>query len=212
MKSSSNFKKLPIILFGNGKVPTHSSVLKKIDNANTILCVDGASDKLIKLGYTPNLILGDFDSLKLNINEYPCETIHLPDQSNTDLEKSLLWCINHNIKELTLIGFSEKRDDHSMASLWGLRYFSKKIKISIVSDYAEIFFIKGKSKFLTTPNQIISIIPNNLKTSIKTSGLQYELNNQSLKSYGNGISNIAIKEQIEIHTDDWVWLFINHTK
>jgi thiamine pyrophosphokinase len=55
--------KTPTILFGNGVTPTHPAVLKKIREANSILCVDGGADKLEKIGYNPDLIFGDLDSL-----------------------------------------------------------------------------------------------------------------------------------------------------
>tara|TARA_B100000214_G_scaffold372809_1_gene351789 strand:- start:171 stop:794 length:624 start_codon:yes stop_codon:yes gene_type:complete len=202
--------KTPIILFGNGKVPSHISVLKRINNANTILCVDGGIDKLIRLGYKPDLIIGDLDSLKLNTNKYTCDVVRLADQSKTDLEKSLIWCKKNKICDITLIGFSELRDDHFMATLWTMMVFSSCMNISLLSDYSMIYCLNGKSKFKTKPNQIISIISNNPKTTIKTSGLKFELNDECLSSYSEGISNIALGEQIEVDTNDWIWLFINH--
>ena len=38
-----------IVLFGNGEIPTHPSALTIIDNAKTIICLDGGADKLIEL-------------------------------------------------------------------------------------------------------------------------------------------------------------------
>ena len=50
----------------------------------------------------------------------------------------------------------------------------------------------------------------NENTSITTRGLRYELDNDSLSSPGNGISNFALMNQIEIESDDWIWVFLNH--
>ena len=84
--------KTPIILFGNGVIPKHPAVLKKISEANSILCVDGGADKLEKIGHYPDLILGDLDSLIHDPGKYECDLIHLDDQYRTDLEKILEWC------------------------------------------------------------------------------------------------------------------------
>ena len=74
------------ILFGNGEVPIHTSALKILKKAKTIICLDGGVDKLLDLGYSPNYILGDLDSLSLHPDNYNCDVIELHDQSKNDLD------------------------------------------------------------------------------------------------------------------------------
>ena len=95
--------KPPIILFGNGEVPSHPIVLNKVESVGTIICVDGGTDKLIKLGYKPTCIIGDLDSLSKKPEDYGCDFVALPEQSKNDLEKGLRWCLNKEIKDLSLI-------------------------------------------------------------------------------------------------------------
>ena len=58
--------KSPIILFGNGEIPSHPIVLNKIKVLAPSFAWMGA-DKLIKLGYKPTCIIGDLDSLSKNL-------------------------------------------------------------------------------------------------------------------------------------------------
>ena len=202
--------KPPIILFGNGEVPSHPIVLNKVESVGTIICVDGGTDKLIKLGYKPACIIGDLDSLSKKPEDYGCDFIALPEQSKNDLEKGLEWCIHKGIKNITLIGFSGLRDDHNTAALFALKSFSKKLNINMLTNHSEVHCIKGTSKFRVSKGQLISILSSQFDTLIRTTGLKYELNNEKLPSPGNGISNIAISNHIKIDSNDWIWIFINH--
>ena len=199
-----------IILFGNGEVPSHPIVLNKIESVDTLICVDGGTDKLIKLGYKPTCIIGDLDSLSKKPEDYGCEFIALPKQSKSDLEKGLEWCLNKEIKDITLIGFSGLRDDHNAAALFALKSFSDKMDITMLTNYSAVRCIKGSSKFRVSKGQLISILASQSDTLIRTTGLEYELSNEKLLSPTNGISNIAISNHIEIDSNDWVWIFINH--
>ena len=201
-----------IVLFGNGEIPTHPSALTIIDNAKTIICLDGGADKLIELGYKPDAILGDLDSLLYKSRTYDCDIIKLLDQNKTDLEKGLEWCFSKSIRDIYLIGFSGERDDHNTMALYSLFLFSEKIKMIMITNHSTIHCLKGKSKFSVIKEQSISLIVKNANTSISTKGLKYELNNEKLISAGHGVSNIAIAENIEIITNDWTWIFINHIK
>ena len=204
--------KSPIILFGNGEIPSHPIVLNKIKGVATIICLDGGTDKLIKLGYKPTCIIGDLDSLSKKPEDYGCEFIALPEQSKNDLEKGLEWCLDKGIKDISLIGFSGLRDDHHTAALFALKSFSEKMDITMLTNHSAVRCIKGTSKFRVSKGQLISILASQSDTLIRTTGLEYELSNEKLLSPGNGISNIAISNHIEIDSNDWVWIFINHLK
>jgi len=200
----------PMILFGNGEVPSHPIVLSKIESVGTIICLDGGTDKLIDLGYKPTCIIGDLDSLSKKPEDYGCEFIALPEQSKNDLEKGLEWCLDKGIKNITLIGFSGLRDDHHTAALFALKSFSEKMDITMLTNHSAIRCIKGTSKFRVYKGQLISILASQSDTLVRTTGLKYELSNEKLLSPGNGISNFAISNHIEIDSNDWVWIFINH--
>ena len=200
----------PSILFGNGEVPSHPIVLSKIESVGTIICLDGGTDKLIDLGYKPTCIIGDLDSLSKKPEDYGCEFIALPEQSKNDLEKGLEWCLDKGIKNITLIGFSGLRDDHNTAALFALKSFSEKMDITMLTNHSAIRCIKGTSKFRVYKGQLISILASQSDTLVRTTGLKYELSNEKLLSPGNGISNFAISNHIEIDSNDWVWIFINH--
>ena len=107
----------PFTLYGNGQIPNHQIPLNKLKKSGTIISVDGGADKLKNLKLDSHIILGDLDSLKKTKSEYKCLVFELKDQSKSDLEKSLDWCVQKKVNKISLIGFSGGRLDHEITSL-----------------------------------------------------------------------------------------------
>ena len=156
----------PNALFGNGPCPTHPIVKDRLRSINTFFCVDGGADKLITMGYNPDVILGDLDSIKKREKAYNCAIVYLEDQSKNDLEKSVCWCANQGIKELELFGFSYGRDDHHLANLLIMKDFSDKIRMKMYTEKSLIFCINEHSTFLSKANQTVSIFTLTKSTTI----------------------------------------------
>ena len=53
----------PVVILANGNFPTHPVPLQTLQGAKTIICCDGAAESLINSGRTPDIIIGDLDSL-----------------------------------------------------------------------------------------------------------------------------------------------------
>ena len=64
----------PIIILANGDFPSHHIPLKKLEEAQSIICLDGAISNLAKNKIKPNLIIGDLDSISA---KYKKNTIKL---------------------------------------------------------------------------------------------------------------------------------------
>lgn len=198
------------ILFGNGELVNHPTLLESLNKAKNIICLDGGADKLKELGHTPDLIVGDMDSIKLNPDNYKCDILELSDQSTNDLDKGLQWCLDNNKNDILLVGFTGKRDDHAMAALLTMVIFSQKLKLVMLTNHSMIHCIKKRTNIQVENGQLISIMAKDPFTKIKTNGLHYELKNEKLLSAGHGMSNIAISNQIELEASDWIWVYINH--
>ena len=198
----------PFVLFGNGEIPTHKIPTKILKNAGTVFCADGGANNLLKLGLQPNLILGDLDSI--SDNSFDCKIIKLVDQSKTDLEKSLDWCLTNGIMKLDLVGFSGKDDDHWMAALWTLITYHNKMNLTFYSNFSEIKCVKSKAEFVSFPGQTISIIPTKENIEIRIDGLKFPLNKSVLEPPSFGTRNSANGDQFSIQTTGPVWVFLNY--
>ena len=75
-----------------------------LKNYNKIICIDGASNKVISANIIPDYILGDLDSIsKKNITKFKDKIIKLNNQNFSDLQKSLKWLKLNGIKNIDII-------------------------------------------------------------------------------------------------------------
>ena len=200
--------KRPVVLLGNGETPTHRVPTKLLNNAETVLCADGGANKLENFKLKPNIILGDLDSI--SNKSFDCEVIELKDQSKTDIEKCLNWCLENGINKISLIGFSGEQDDHWMVSLWTLVSFVESMELTYYSNFSKIICVKDYTQIDSIKDQTISIIPTKENIKITTIGLQYPINNSILKPPSFGIRNSAKGNCFSIQATGPVWVFLNY--
>ena len=116
-----NKLKNPLVIIANGEFPNHKTPLGILKKAASILACDGAADTLIKKGYIPDIILGDLDSLSdENTIKYMDCIVEAPDQSQNDLRKALDYAKKNNISDITIIGASGKREDHTLGNIFSI--------------------------------------------------------------------------------------------
>jgi len=202
----------PVVLLANGPFPTHPNPLNVLNSAGTLICCDGAADNAIKNGFTPHVIIGDLDSLSLDPSSFAGKLVRIEKQNNTDLEKALDWCIENQIKKVTLLGATGDREDHTLANLFLMRTFSNQIEIEMITDRFIIYYTEKEKTFSTDAGRKISLQPLGSETVISSSGLKYNLDHELLKTGGHGISNEAAEKSFTISVEKGSLLvFIAHS-
>lgn len=96
-----------------------------------------------RLGVSPNLIIGDFDSFKgtqSDIEVFKAETVRLPrEKDDTDSFYAAKQAIARGFREVLLIGAAGKRLDHTFANLSILEYLEKNgVHAVLADDYSEM--------------------------------------------------------------------------
>ena len=121
--------KNPALVIANGEFPYHKSALAPLKENWKIICIDGAADKLKSLGKEPDIVIGDFDSTKVQKIERTNLWIETPNQNKTDLEKTFEWCVKNQIKEVVLLGAGGQREDHLLGNLFLVSKFYNELNI-----------------------------------------------------------------------------------
>ena len=200
----------PVIVIANGSFPSHPIAKNYLNKSGTIICTDGAADKLIYFGKNPDIIIGDFDSTSIKGKDRTGKWIETPDQNKTDLEKTFEWCIMNNIKKIVLLGSSGKREDHTIGNLFTLAKYHDEIQCEIITNHAKIICVSGENYIFVDTNQIISIIATEPIERINLDGLQYNIKNESLLPSARAISNKAISDKFYLKSTGKVLVFLNH--
>ena len=200
----------PVIVIANGSFPSHPIAKNYLNKSGTIICTDGAADKLIDSGKNPDIIIGDFDSTSIKGKNRTGKWIETPDQNKTDLEKTFEWCIMNNIKKIVLLGSSGKREDHTIGNLFTLAKYHDEIQCEIITNHAKIICVSGENYIFADTNQNISIIATEPIERNTLDGLQYNIKNESLLPSTRAISNKAISDKFYLESTGKVLVFLNH--
>src|SRR5271169_2252454 len=117
------------LIIANGTLPSANRIRMITHKAHYIICADGGANHARRLGITPDIILGDFDSLHASTRKYFKSVVHekIDDQENTDLEKALEYCIEHQFSSADVVGAFGDRIDHTTGSLGCFKKFGGKI-------------------------------------------------------------------------------------
>ena len=169
------------------------------DKSDFIIAADGGYDHLKKINVKPNILLGDFDSIK-SIPGNEQKKIKFDTQKDfTDLYAAIQIGIKSNCKIFHIYGALGKRFDHSLANIQLLAYLSQnkfhaflhhKKKLITAITNTKISF--GKNKTGT-----ISIFSyTNKSYGVNIINLKYELKDAVLSNtFPLGVSNEFIKKK-----------------
>ena len=200
----------PVTVLANGSFPSHPIAKNYLNKSGTIICTDGAADKLIDSGKNPDIIIGDFDSTSIKDKDRIGKWIETPDQNKTALEKTFEWCIMNNIKKIVYLGSSGKREDHTIGNLFTLAKYHDEIQCEIITNHAKIICVSGENYIFADNNQNISIIATEPIERITLDGLQYNIKNESLLPSTRAISNKVISDKFYLESTGKVLVFLNH--
>jgi len=174
----------------NGSFPRKSFLIEMIKNSDFIIATDGAGNTLIDNNVIPNVIIGDLDSFKKDENR-KLNIIETLDQSKTDFQKSLDWCVENNIKSLSIFAISGMSEDHFLGNLYILNEYSDIINWRAYSDFSIISPSNGEKSFDSFRGQKVSLFTLNDQSIVSSKNLEYELDRYKLLPSANAVRNIS---------------------
>ena len=197
-----NFKRA--VLFANGDSPENDSL--SIDEYDFLVAVDGGLHHLLQLGLTPQLLIGDLDSVTsedldscmlwgVEILRFP------PEKDQTDLELAVLEVLQRGFTDIIITCAIGGRLDHTLGNLALLALPELKGAHARISQgTTTIYFVNEHINLLTNPGDLISVLPwGETVHNINTIGLQYALTDATLYPWkSRGLSNVATANQVSV--------------
>ena len=184
------------VVIGNGDIKNYDYIKSKIHLGDFIICADGGYNHAKKMGITPNVLIGDFDSAK-DI-ENVSDRIQYPTRKDfTDGELAVNYATEHGYNDIVLIAMTGDRADHTIADILLLTKCTNGV---LIDDNNEIYLLKDSIEIHGRKGQTLSIIPvNGDAEGVTTNGLEYPLNNETLY-FGDtrGISNVMLENKCTI--------------
>jgi len=182
-------------IFGASEI---GSVENLVDRNGYIIAADGGLSSVRKLGLTPNIALGDFDSLGyVPKGEYKTD-IHPIEKDDTDMGLAVKRAISMGYKRLFLLGgLGGNRPDHTLANLQTLIYSAKNGACAFLTDGRSCFTAISAGQKLCFPEnyrgELSVFSAEGISEGVTLKGLKYELENATLSGdFPLGVSNSFI--------------------
>ena len=197
-------KNVSVIL--NGQMPTDDTIINQITNSDYIIAVDGSANKLFDLEIIPDVIIGDLDSLQ-NIKNKDIELVKTPDQNKTDFRKTLEWCIEKNILNISIFGISGESEDHFLGNYYTLSDFGEKISWKAFTDFSVISPCIGNKKFESFKGQKVSLFCMKGSSTVNSENLEYPLQSYHLKPSDDAVRNLSLEDHFTIESTTTILVF-----
>ena len=186
-----------IIIVANGNLPNLEKARQLIRPDDFILCADGGTRHALALGITPNVVIGDLDSItgeeRRKIENLGVEIIQHPtDKNETDLELAIDHALKLNPSQIFIVAALGGRMDQTLANIALLSNSSLVThNLRITDGIEELFFCHDQAKIEGRSGDIVSLIPwQGEVTGVFTENLRWHLDHETLyPDKTRGISN-----------------------
>jgi thiamine pyrophosphokinase len=195
-------------------LPESAAVLGQFD---MIVCADGGVYNARRLGLSPDVVVGDMDSLgeqdRALLQATGCRIlVHPVAKDETDLELALLWCRDDGAHDVTVVGGLGGRPDHALANqllLADQRF--RTLNITLRSREWAVQLSRGDTWLHGKIGDTVSLIPLSERVSgVVTDGLLYPLRNETLRrGPARGVSNSMLAPDAHVHFERGL-LFVMH--
>jgi thiamine pyrophosphokinase len=191
-------KNTVVIIAGSG-IENMEFLRQRIEEAapEAILCADGGARYAHALGLTPDLIIGDMDSLDDGLlrafEKEGVAVARYPDRKDeTDTQLALTRALAMSPGEILIFGALGKRLDHTLANLGLLMMgLEKGVSIKLLAEDYEVFAVAGRATVSGEKGQTVSVFPwGGEARGITLEGFEYPLEDATMtlgRPYG--ISN-----------------------
>ncbi len=195
-KNSYESSKKRCVIVGAAKIENYERIKSFFTKDDFFIFCDAGLFHSEKLGVTPDLIIGDFDSSEKPQTDI--ETITLPrEKDDTDSFFAVKEGLRRGFKDFLLSGVIGQRFDHSFVNISALIYLYKEgAKAKIVDDYSTMR-LAGSEQTLIGKCNYFSLLPVAGKVSgVDICGAKYSLHNaQILPEYIYSSSNEVLPGQ-----------------
>ena len=193
-----------------GGDPPHPNVRQHLPADAFVIAADSGYAHAIAMGFVPNELVGDMDSItavdltdardsNILITKYPS------DKDFTDTEIAIASAIARHSSHVTVVSGGGDRFDHVLAMIHSLASCALTVDTSLLIGTARVSYVSLNKEFKleAQTGDIVSLIPLGGAVTVTTTGLQWELNNDTLQSFASrGVSNIATGESVSISVTD----------
>jgi thiamine pyrophosphokinase len=194
------------IVFANGEFPDPQSARKLLRPGDLIVAADGGTRHALAAGVTPDIVIGDLDSLspetRARLEAAGTRIVRFsPRKDETDLELALLHTAQEGATEIVILAALGGRLDQTVANVLLLALPELKgLAVRIVEGAQEAFLIHNRAIIAGQPGDTVSLIPlGGDAVGVTAEGLEWPLCEDTLRfGPARGVSNVLTTERASV--------------
>lgn len=192
----SNISSCNVCICCNGLLESGGEIIAITRRADRLIAADGGARNLAGIGLKPDVIIGDMDSLEntLWLEDPLIKKVKFPQvKDKSDSELAVEWAFQHGCAKAILLGAWGSRMDHVFGH--GMLLMRYSARLFMWHEGYLLSALKAGQK-ITLPLSVgsaVSLLSFENHARVRTEGLKYVLDNQSLNSPSHGLSNWAEK-------------------
>lgn len=209
---------MQVVIFANGKEPCPPVAELVSAKADYVFAADGGAGYCERLGIVPDLLVGDLDSISVDVLEsYEANSVeiirHPVKKDATDLELALEIAMERGATSIALFGALGGRWDMSLANIFlaGAAKFSS-LNISIYGADCRMHILQPTREQIINDCQdcTVTLLPVfGDVNGVSLAGFEYPLTDARLLSgTTHGVSNVIVEPLATITHNDGVLLCI----
>ena len=196
------------IIFANGNLSDQTAVHDYLQPDDLIVAADGGGRHCLMLNLTPDILIGDFDSILpeqlQRLEKAGTQIVRHPARKDyTDLELALQYASAVGVTHCLVFAALGERWDQTLANLLlPATAALSQIRIDFIDGSQELTVLHGGDEYEIKgqAGDTVSLIPLNQEVSgVSTQGLEYPLEDESLV-FGatRGVSNVLVGDKAHI--------------
>lgn len=204
---------MKIVVLANGEFPTAEIPTRILQEAEHIVCCDGAIGKLLDSRIYHNdmevTVIGDGDSITPALRARCKDFIQIPEQNTNDLAKAIRHCVSQGWLDITFLGATGLREDHTLGNVGVLCEYAARYPethLRMVSDYGTFTPVAGTTQFESFDAQQVSLFTLGDNTKVTSHRLRWDVEDRHFANLWPGTLNAAIGDSFTIQSQGGITL------
>lgn len=192
----------PVVIIANGNFPSFAPALTLLQEAQVIICCDGAYDSFLQHRITTKaevIVTGDGDSLSPEqLKACGHSFVHDASTEYNDLQKALKYCLRKQYRQVLLLGCEGKREDHFLANLSIMATYSEQMDLAMLTRHGIFNILRKTATLPSFPGQQVSVFSRDKDLPLTFDGLKYPVQERCFQHLWEGSLNEATRDAFTI--------------
>ena len=199
---------MTVAIVAAGQFPRSEYPKYLLNNADAVICCDGALSTLEKHSIVPDVVIGDLDSVcARTLGRFKGRKIHDCDQQTNDLTKAFRLAMKEypQADTIHIIGGTGRSEAHTLGNLSLLMQYEKEfdlnargISVDMVSDWSTSFAVSDSCELHLGQGRRISLFSCDTSLRIRSRGLVWPLDEVVFDNWWKATLNIASEDVVSL--------------